>query len=244
MARSGNSVHVGTTPRPGRPIVVAGLAGDASDESTLAAAGALARALPGEVRSLHVDRSGGRVAYADVELARASDELGAAFVVIGTRARPASRGRGAPGTTTRGLLAEPRRPLWLQRGAWSPPDRIVAAIDDPERDRAVLAGAHDLAQRFHASLTVVHCQDTSRPTGVDRGRAWFEHWIGAHVGDRPEVEVQVVHLAGPPVRALADHVERADLAVLGRGRRQGLGRVLHDAVTTRRGPLLVVPAQA
>jgi hypothetical protein len=32
--------------------------------------------------------------------------------------------------------------------------------------------------------------------------------------------------------------------VLGRGSRQGLGRVLHDAVATRRGPLLVVPVSA
>jgi nucleotide-binding universal stress UspA family protein len=229
---------------PHTRFVVAGLAGDPSDQSTLEAAAALARSHLGEVHALHVESGADGVTHADLELARASDELGAEFLVIGKRSAPTSRGRGAPGTTTRGLLAEPHHPLWLQRGAWSPPDRILAAIDDPERDRGVLARAHDLAARFRASLVVVHCQETGRPAESTRDRKWFERWALEQLGEARVADVQVLHLVGPPVRALADHIERADLAVLGRGSRQGLGRVLHDAVATRRGPLLVVPVSA
>lgn len=244
MARLGHSSQAGGAPPRGHPYVVAGVAGDPSDESTLEAAAALARSLLGEVRSLHVEPGADGVTHADVELTRASDALGAEFLVIGKRSGPAPRARGAPGTTTRGLLAEPHRPLWLQRGAWSQPDRILAAIDDPERDRGVLERAHDLAGRFRAGLVVAHCQEAGRPAEGARDRKWFERWVEEHLGVPRAAEVQVIHLVGPPVRALADYVERAELAVLGRGNRQGLGRVLHEAVAIRRGPLLVVPASA
>lgn len=244
MARPGHSSLDGVHPQRGHPLVVAGVAGDSSDESTLDAATALARSVLGEVRSLHVEPDADGVTHADLELIRASDALGAAFVVIGKRSGPVQRGRGAPGTTTRGLLAEPHRPLWLQRGAWSPPERILAAIEDPERDRGVLARAHDLCARFHACLVAVHCQETGRPAESSRDRGWFERWVEERLGEPRAAEVQVIHLVGPPVRALAEPIDRADLAVLGRGCRQGLGRVLHEAVSSRRGPLLVVPVSA
>lgn len=235
--------------RDGGPVVLAGIAGDPSDEDTVSAGAALARALEGALHTLHVEPDSDGATYADLALSRASDALAARFVVIGKRAAlgPSTPGRTPPGTTTRGLLAEPHSPLWLQRGTWSPPDRIVAAIDQPERDRAVLALATELAERFHASVAALHCEELGRPTCCARDRAWFERWVATELArgaGRPDVEVQVVHLSGPPVRALAGHLDRADLTVLGRGLRPGLGRVLHSTVAARRGPLVVVPASA
>jgi nucleotide-binding universal stress UspA family protein len=247
-------------------VVLVGLAGEPSDAPTLACGAALARAYDGELHTLHVEPDAAGVVHADQELARAGTVLDARLLVLGTRnaagggrtggaswgasmpegtARNTS-GRGGPGTTTRGLLADPHHPLWLQRGPWAPPDRILAAIDVPDRDRAVLEAALDLATRLQSSLAILHCQDAGRTTCCTRDRASFERWTERLVAQAPAQppELQVLHLAGPPVRALARHMELADLVVLGRGSRRGLGRVLHEAVATRRGPLLVVPTPA
>lgn len=229
------------------PVVLAGLARDPGDEDLLDAATALSRALDGALHTLHVEPDPDGATYADVALRRASDDLAARVVVIGTRAPsgPCVAGRGRSGTTTRGLLAEPHVPLWVQRGPWAPPDRIVAAIDVPDRDREVLARAAELAACFHADLVALHCEELGRGICGGKDAEAFERWVGrelARAARRPEAEVQVVHLAGPPVRALAGHLERADLTVLGRGQRPGLGRVLHQTVAARRGPLVVVPA--
>lgn len=242
MARIGPSQHDVAGPSQGRHFVVAGVAGDPSDASILDAATALARSRAGSVHPLHVERGGDAEAHVELELARVSDELDAELLVIGCRTL---RDRRAPGTTTRGLLAEPHRPVWLQRGAWSPPDRIVAAIDEPERDEAVLEQARELARGFRASLAAVHCQWAGRPGELGRDRSWFERWVRERLEPAgADLDVEILHVAGPPLRALADPIGRADVAVLGRGRRRGLGRVLHDAVTSRRRPMLVVPAPA
>ncbi len=242
--------------------MLVGIARDPSDAETLAAGEALARALGGAVTVLHVDPDVDGATHADRGLRSACAELAPEVLVIGTRYH--ARGRTQPGTTTRGLLAAPPCPLWVHRGAWTPPDRVVAAIDEPERDAPVLARAFELAVRFQASLVALHCQEAGRPTAAPRDRDWFQAWVqgaldagraarreacaagtccGRHDdGERDgEVDIQVVHLCGPPVRALMGHVERADVAVFGRGERPGLGRVLHEATQARRGPLLVVP---
>jgi len=234
-----------STARRFAPVVLVGVAGDRSDVATGAAGNELARRMGARVHELHVAPNREGEVHPELELRRVAAELDAALQVIGQRSNDGeTRGVRPPGTTTRGLLVALERPLWLQRGTFHPPARIIAAIDSPERDRAVLTWGLELASYFRASLTTLHCEDVARPLAARRGRNWFEHWIedelDRRAGDR-DMEIQVLHVAGPPARALAGHFERADLTALGRGARQGLGRVLYGTLAARRGPLLVVP---
>lgn len=244
---------LGEAPRAPR-IVLAGVAGEPSDDEVLDAGAALARALAGVLDLRHVEPDPDGVTHAERELARLAEALPAYVVVLGRRGVSPDyvRAHAWPGTTTRGLLAALHRPLWLQRGHWSPPERILAAIEDPERDRGVLELALEVAAGFHADVTALHCAEpgaapASAAHGADEGSG-FERWVARvtrehalDAGSPTPPEVRGARVAGPPIRALARHLERADLVVLGRGTRQGLGRVLHATLAMRRGPLLVVP---
>ncbi|MEM1449501.1 MAG: hypothetical protein AAF957_05505 [Planctomycetota bacterium] len=168
------------------------------------------------------------------------------LLVLGCRSRPVAGGAILPGRTTRGVVSSLVGPLWIQRGTWRPPDRIVAALSEFHRDRRVFDLALDLALTLGARLDVVHCRETAgvRPDSITRAdldllcdvaRERYEQ------ESRPASDVGLLELAGPARVALAPHLEAADVSVLGRGCRLGVGHVLHDQLLFRAGPLVIVP---
>ncbi|MEM9379504.1 MAG: hypothetical protein AAGB93_06085 [Planctomycetota bacterium] len=168
------------------------------------------------------------------------------LLVLGCRARPVAGGAILPGRTTRGVLASPVCPLWIQRGPWRPPERVVVALSEFHRDRRVFDLALDLALPLGARLDIVHCRETAGPRPDSITRADLDLLVDVareryERESRSGSDVGLLELAGPARVALAPHLEAADVSVLGRGCRRGVGHVLHDQLLFRAGPLVVVP---
>lgn len=213
----------------------------AHDSAALEAGTMLARSFRCTCEPLHVPFDVEGAPRADEGLLDAVDARLDPLLVLGSRHRIPAAGR-----TTRGVLSSLPCPVWIQRGHWTPPGRVLVAMADFHVDRDVFDIALDLAASLGVRLDVVHCRehpgdgprtithaDLELLVDVARERATRE--------DVTTMDVGLLEVAGPARVALAPYLERADLTVLGRGTRRGLGHVLHDLVIHRRGPFVVVP---
>ena len=217
-----------------------------SDGAALDAGTLLARGFRSTFESLHVPRDEDGTSPAEEQLLARVAERRDPLLVIGCRSTSAPGRAIFPGRTTRGVLASLPCPVWIQRGTWRPPGRVLASLADFNGDRRVFDLALEIAIALGARLDLVHCRE--HPNGRARSMSTADLELLADVarqrftdeGDSA-TEVGVLQVAGPAKVALAPYLERADLTVLGRGWRRGVGHVLHDLLLFRGGPFVVVP---
>lgn len=217
-----------------------------SDGAAVDAGTMLARGFRCSFEALHVPRVDDDSSPVEDRLLALATERQDPLLVLGCRSTSAP-GRGIfPGRTTRGVLAALSCPVWIQRGPWRPPGRILAALSEFHADQAVFDLALDIAISLGASLDIVHCRE--HPSESARSMSAADLELLADVarqrfaGERRSTsEVGILNVAGPAKVALAPYLERADLTVLGRGSRRGLGHVLQDLLLFRSGPFVVVP---
>jgi universal stress protein A len=148
-------------------------------------------------------------------------------------------------------------------------EQILVPVDYSSHSRAALAAAIALAQRFNASVEVVHVWD--RPSYVTEavmvGQAGKQKPLGELIRENaetdmgrflaealppePGVQVRRALLSGEPVSTLLKHLGegRHDLVVVGTHGRTGLSHVLLGSVAERLVrlspvPVLTVPRRA
>lgn len=170
---------------------------------------------------------------------------GSAVAVLGALSRRAGvvvlqhhglgpRGDSSTLSVTAGVAAVAHGPVVAVPDRWrSPasPGRVLAAVDDPLRDRAVLEAADAEARRRSCELTAVQVVGTDDP----------EPMLFAGT----EVPLTVVRSAGAPADVLAELAAASDLLVVGRHHRRHvvgatLGRTVRELLRRLEVPVLIV----
>lgn len=211
------------------------------DDAALEAGSLLARGFRCPCETVHVPCGSGDARPPDEALLDAIGRRDDPLLVLGARSRFPAAGR-----TTRGVVTFLTCPVWIQRGPWTAPRRVLAAIAYPLGDRDVLRVGVAVSAMLGARLDVAHCRESATPGVGSIARSDLDALVDSvsqsiDEAGGPEGDVGVLEVAGPAGVALAPHLERADLTILGRGARRGLGRVLHEVIGRRRGPFVVVP---
>lgn len=164
------------------------------------------------------------------------------------------------GNTARAVLAKATVPVWVQRGAWAAPRRLLVPIDLSEGTRAVLGSATFMARMLGAPMKVVYYFDApdlmragARPSHQDASfvekvwsyeRALFDRLIAE--SDFSDVPMEASFEKGNPEESILQAHQKEDLIVMGTHGRTGLWRVLlgNVAYQVLRGatcPVLVIP---
>ena len=181
---------------------------------------------------------------------------GADMIVLGAHGEPRLRDA-IFGTTATHVVRHSDRPvLVVQNDAYMPYEKVMLALDGPERVKALLAMTGDLAP--NAELVAVHAFDP--PLGrifagrealireADRREAEIGKALAEALADAkvPAISSKAIVDGGDPLTVLMDEAKalRPDLVVLGTSQRAYLNSYAVDAVFWCEQDLLVVPEPA
>lgn len=259
-------VHAVDLPRP--PKFLAGLYGDEEQLVVSSRAGARARL---EEFAEQLERDTGvsvdsevRVGRAAEQIAEVVDSVSADLVIVGRES--GRRGRWSLlGSTAARVVHDARAPTLLSVGGMeAAPHRILAPIDESAVAAGVLRWSHDWADRFDASLIVLHVLEYPLPahlraiTPPERptdGELEIEkkasEWLVRRIDEAglPASEERARVAIGDPVFEILATAERrhADLIVMGsRGAgtlgRAFMGSVADGVLRAASCPVLVIPA--
>lgn len=260
-------VHAVHLPRP--PTFLAGLYGDEEQLVVSARAGARARL---EEFAGQLERDTGVPVDAEVRIGRPAeqiaevvDSLDADLVIVGRES--GRRGRWSLlGSSAARVVHDARVPTLLSVGAMeAAPRTILAPIDESAVAAGVLEWSHDWAERFDASLFVLHVLEYPMPASLRAitppqrptdGELQIElkarEWLVRRIGEAglPVSEERARVAIGDPVFEILATAERrrADLVVMGsRGAgtlgRAFMGSVADGVLRAASCPVLVIPAR-
>ena len=172
-------------------------------------------------------------------LGAACERLGASMVVVGPHVKDHAL---SLGSVPRALLAEGPASVWVQRGVFRVPKRILVPVDLSPLSLAALARARDLARQNGGSLLVLHCfrRPDFFPTPDPGGEAHYPTYVVDQTRSKDEaefqelergfdwggVEHQLEFVEGEPIDEVLRREPDADLIVVGTHGRTGLARFL------------------
>ena len=191
-------------------------------------------------------------------------EVGADLLVLGEHRR---RGLFDFGGTARGVLAGAECPVWVQPNgpefdSLPPITRIVAPVDLSNATASVLRAGAELAQRFDASIEVLHVfvpptfaydLETGVAAGptfvIDSVRTGEKEQLEelANAVDWGGIQPELVQDEGDAVHVIHEHSkDPGTLVVMGSHGHSGfaravLGSVAYAVLKDRKGPTLVLP---
>jgi nucleotide-binding universal stress UspA family protein len=149
----------------------------------------------------------------------------------------------------------------VRQGNMAVHQAVAVGIRDPEDASDALTFAFEEAAARHADLMVVHAwhwtmsppNSQAAPEGAmqasaqlgeapaeaaHRLSATLDIWCRKYPGVRVRYEI----VRGHPGRVLADYSSRADLVVIGRHGKSGIGSILHPLLNHAHGPVAIVPS--
>ncbi|MBI1381818.1 MAG: hypothetical protein GC161_12110 [Planctomycetaceae bacterium] len=172
-------------------------------------------------------------------LGAACERVGASMVVVGPHIKEHVLNLGS---VPRALLAEGPPSVWVQRGVFRVPKRILVPVDLSPLSLAALARARELARQSGGTLHVLHCfrRPDFFPTPDPGGEAHYPTYVVDQTRDKDEVEFRelersfdwagVPHelefVEGEPIDEVLAREAQADLLVVGTHGRTGLARFL------------------
>ncbi|WP_162529782.1 universal stress protein [Nocardioides caldifontis] len=169
----------------------------------------------------------------------------ASMVVLGARGHSLIGGM-LLGSVSQHVTRHAACPVVVVRGHTPLRRRVVVGVDGSQGARRALELAFEEADRTGSTLVAVHGMDVSAVHGpwdvtvaphvaeeIDAGRRLLAEAVAGHREQHPDVEVELLAVPVPAVRALADASSTASLVVVGtRGRGGFVGLLLGSVSAT------------